>query len=240
MSINAQPTVSVIVPTHNRKAFMDDLLASLAKSKVLPDEIIITDDCSSFAYVPQSKYGLNVQVLRHSHPTGPGRARNGAVHASSGDILLFTDDDCLVEPNWIQEMTAALVAGRANGLGGCGGRVKAADSDIISKYYDFHRILEPRPHDRANPDRIPYLVTANCGVWRHAFMRAGGFDGRIPTAGGEDAAFSMRMAKFGYHFIHVASAVVRHRYRPNLIDFCKTFYRYGLGGRYVVDRYLSR
>jgi hypothetical protein len=137
-------------------------------------------------------------------------------------------------------LTERLVSGRESGLGGCGGSVRAFGKDLFSRYYDFHRILEPRPHDRANPRRIPYLVTANCGVWRHAFMRAGGFDGRIPTAGGEDAAFSMRMAKMNYYFENVDEARVLHRYRPSLIDFCKTFYRYGLGGRYVVDRYLSR
>jgi hypothetical protein len=50
----------------------------------------------------------------------------------------------------------------------------------------------------------------------------------------------MRMAKMNYYFENVDEARVLHRYRPSLIDFCKTFYRYGLGGRYVVDRYLSR
>jgi cellulose synthase/poly-beta-1,6-N-acetylglucosamine synthase-like glycosyltransferase len=84
------------------------------------------------------------------------------------------------------------------------------------------------------------LVTANCAIRRDVFMRAGGFDGRIPAAGGEDAALSMRIMKNGYHFEHEGRAVVEHRFRPGLREFAQTFYRYGLGGRYVVDRYLPR
>lgn len=234
------PSISLIIPTHNRREMMDDLLRSIAGLSKKPEEVMVVDDGSATPYQAPSLPGLDVRVLRHDSPTGPGKARNTGVHASTGDILLFTDDDCIACDGWIESMTERLASGRESGLGGCGGSVRAFGKDLFSRYYDFHRILEPRPHDRANPRRIPYLVTANCGVWRHAFMRAGGFDGRIPTAGGEDAAFSMRMAKMNYYFEHVAEARVLHRYRPSLSDFCKTFYRYGLGGRYVVDRYLSR
>jgi glycosyltransferase involved in cell wall biosynthesis len=234
-----KPTVSIIIATHNRREMLNDLLKSISKSSILPDEIVITDDASTPAFKIELDLGLNIKLLRNENCFGPGKSRNIAVHNSIGDILLFTDDDCLITENWIREMVQGLINGQQGGLGGCGGAVKANGSDIFSRYYDFHHILEPRPHDRENPKRIPYLVTANCGVWRYAFMRAGGFDERIPTAGGEDAAFSMRMAKMGYYFEFIPKAEIIHRYRVGLGDFCKTFYRYGLGGRYVVDRYLS-
>jgi GT2 family glycosyltransferase len=99
--------------------------------------------------------------------------------------------------------------------------VLAHDSDIFSRYYEFHRILEPRPHDAQHPDRIPYLVTANCAIRRTAFMRAGGFDERLPLAGGEDAALSIRMVKRGYFLERVPDAVVRHRFRRGLRDFAR-------------------
>jgi GT2 family glycosyltransferase len=153
-------------------------------------------------------------------------------------VLLFTDDDCIVSPSWVGALHTALDVPADSPLGGVGGRVLARDRDVFSRYFELHRILEPRPHDAAHPTRIPYLVTANCGIRRDVFMRAGGFDGRIPAAGGEDAALSMRIAKRGYHFEQVRDAVVHHRFRPGFRAFYETFYRYGLGGRYVVDRYL--
>jgi GT2 family glycosyltransferase len=218
-----------------------ELLGTLEDCEPPPDEVIVVDDASE---VPAEQtlsgrtWPFRLEVLRNDEAQGPGAARNKGVHASRGDRILFTDDDCLVHPDWVGVLTEALADAEQEGLGGVGGRVRAEGDDLFSRYYDFHRILEPRPHDREHPERLPYLVTANCAVTRTAFMEAGGFDNRIPTAGGEDAAFSIRMVKRGYYLERCEDAVVRHRYRASLIDFARTFYRYGLGGRYVVDRYL--
>ncbi len=233
---------SVIVATRDRHDLLADLVSSLAQSAVLPRELIVVDDGS---VRPVDEHQLRrslpvrVRVVRNERSVGPGAARNRGVHASRGEILLFTDDDCVVDAGWAEHLVAALVGGNEE-LGGVGGRVRARDRDVVSRYYELHRILEPRAHDAAHPRRVPYLVTANCAIRRDAFMRAGGFDGRIPAAGGEDAALSMRIVKRGYHFEHVPEAVVHHRFRPSVRDFARTFYRYGLGGRFVVDRYLSR
>lgn len=231
---------SVIVPTRDRPGMLAELLRSLAACSPLPDEVVIVDDASHAPVAPALPPGavpFRMRVLRNERAVGPGTARNRAVHASRGALLLFTDDDCIVDPGWVGALAASL-ANTDPKLGGTGGRVLARDRDLFSRYFEFHRILEPRPHDAAHPRRIPYLVTANCAIRREAFMRAGGFDGRIPMAGGEDAALSVRMVKKGYHLEHVSAALVHHRFRPGVREFARTFYRYGLGGRYVVDRYL--
>lgn len=233
-------STSVIVPTKDRAGSLYELLQSLARCDPPPDEAIVIDDGSARRLdeaMLQKTLPCRLRILRNDTSVGPGAARNRGVHASRGALLLFTDDDCTVDRGWVGAMASYLEAGHDQ-LGGVGGRVLARDGDVFSRYYEFHRILEPRHHDAAHRRRIPYLVTANCAVRREAFMRAGGFDGRIPVAGGEDAALSMRMVKRGYHLEHVSAAVVRHRFRPGLLDFARTFYRYGLGGRYVVDRYL--
>lgn len=244
MSKAGQLNVSVIVATRDRPRLLGDLLASLASCRPTPMEVVVVDDGSA---VPVSSGCLGrtlpfrLRVLRNERAVGPGAARNRGVHASRGDLLLFTDDDCVVAESWAGALYRALVDEAADeSLGGVGGRVLARDRDVFSRYFELHRILDPRPHDRTHPARIPYLVTANCAIRRDVYMRAGGFDGRIPVAGGEDAALSMRIAKRGYYFEHVADAVVWHRFRPGLSEFARTFYRYGLGGRYVVDRYLPR
>lgn len=240
MKSGNQFSTSIIVATRNRHHLLRELLASLAADSSPSVEVVIVDDASDTGVSGQLSplsVPFRLRILRNETTVGPGSSRNRGVHYSRGDVLLFTDDDCVVERGWIRALAGALQNGDSE-LGGVGGRVLARDTDVFSRYFEFHRILEPRPHDRAHPGRIPYLVTANCAIRRDAFMRAGGFDGRIPKAGGEDAAVSMRLAKAGYHFEHVPSAVVQHRFRPGLVDFARTFYRYGLGGRYVVDRYL--
>lgn len=230
---------SVVVATRDRAALLADLLASLRACDPLPAEVVIVDDGSAHPVTAADcgETPFRLRIVRHARSVGPGAARNRGVHASRGDLLLFTDDDCLVDPDWVGAHVRRLERGDT-ALGGVSGRVLARDPDVFSRYFEFHRILEPRPHDAAHPERVPYLVTANCSIPRDVYMRAGGFDGRIPTAGGEDAALSMRIAKRGYHFVRDEAALVHHRFRPGLRAFAQTFYRYGLGGRYVVDRYL--
>lgn len=236
-------SVSVVVATRNRRVLLVDLLTSLARCDPLPGEVVVVDDASDEPIEPGARgdgHPFRLRVVRNDCCVGPGAARNRGVHASRGDLLLFTDDDCVVRPGWVGALADALEGRADEMLGGVGGRVLARDGDVFSRYFEFHGILEPRHHDSEHPRRIPYLVTANCGIRRDVFMRAGGFDGRIPAAGGEDAALSMRIVRSGYHFEREDSAVVEHRFRPGLREFAQTFYRYGLGGRYVVDRYLPR
>lgn len=231
---------SVIIATHNRPKMLKSLLESVACGSTQPGEVVVVDDGSTVPVAEEIGAGLpfRFRLLRHDTARGPGTARNTGVHASRGSIILFTDDDCTVDRDWVSVMSGRVERAKGTQLGGVGGAVRAAGRDLFSRYYDFHKILEPRPHDAANPNRIPYMVTANCGVRRDVFMRAGGFDTRIPTAGGEDAAFSIRIVKRGFYLEHEPRALVYHHYRASIVDFAKTFYRYGLGGRYVVDRHL--
>ena len=231
---------SVIVASRDRPELLWDLLLSLARATPPPAEVVIADDASTrpvAAQLPSRIWPFRLRILRNDSSNGPASARNRAVHASRGDLLLFTDDDCVVDERWVEALVSPLT-GKDHLLAGVGGRVLARDGDLYSRYYEFHRVLEPRPHDASHPERVPYLVTANCAVRRDAFMRAGGFDDTIRFAGGEDAALSMRLAKSGFHFHREPAAVVRHRFRPGVLALARMFYQYGVGGRYVVDRYL--
>lgn len=231
------PSASVIIATCNRPRLLGDLMESVGRLDPVPDEVVICDDSAPGTALTPPVLPCRVRIVRNTGAHGPGAARNLAVHSSRGDLLLFTDDDCIVAPGWAGALAGTL-SNSPEVIAGVGGRVLARDSDVFSRYYEYHRILEPRPHDAARPDEIPYLVTANAAVRRDPFMRAGGFDTRIPTAGGEDAAMSLRIAKLGFRFRRAETAIVKHRFRPSFRDFAKTFHRYGLGGRYVVDRYL--
>lgn len=231
---------SVVVATHERMDMLKDLLDSFSQLDYLPGDVIVVDDGSEKEVAPslqKDTYPYKLKVFRNEEPKGPAGARNVGVHRSRGDIIAFTDDDCIVESGWLKNLHSHL-KNADEMLGGVGGKVKAYDDDIFSRYYEFKSILEPRPHDREHPNRIPYLVTANCAVTREAFMRAGGFDENIDKAGGDDCAMSMRMAKSDYYFEKEEDAVIFHRFKKGFRNLYRTFYRYGKGGRYVVDRYL--
>jgi glycosyltransferase involved in cell wall biosynthesis len=92
--------VSVVVPTHRRPEVLVRLLASVTDLDPAPDEVIVVDndpgseDCKplvdavGFRYIREQRRGLNV-------------ARRTGLHAASGDVVVFTDDDCVVSAGWL-------------------------------------------------------------------------------------------------------------------------------------------
>lgn len=93
------PTISVIIPTYNRSAFLLDALRSVADQTYKAVEVIVVDDCSPEPLALPAVSGLNVKVLRHSRNQGAAAARNTGFAHSTGDWVLFLDDDDLLTPN---------------------------------------------------------------------------------------------------------------------------------------------
>ncbi len=229
--------ISIVVPTYNRAGQLENLLRSFSKMKdINPYEVIIVDDRStdnteaiinrwcSFKHPFKTKY---VVMERNG---GPAKARNKGILESEGDAIAFTDSDCSVHPHWIKYLLRGLE--NDNGHIGIGGRVLPLGNDIFSKYYTFHRILEP-------PQSRKYLVSANCIYWREPILEAGGFDEDITRPGGEDIGLSFKLFNRGYRFGFEDKAIVYHDYRSNIRNFSKTFYNYGLGCRLVTEKYFG-
>jgi GT2 family glycosyltransferase len=151
--------------------------------------------------------------------------------AAISEIVAFADDDCVVTEDWLRHLVPPI--DRARGIIGCGGRVLPTAQDWISRYYAYYRVLEP-------PPSLLYLVTANCAYERNAALAVGGFDSAIPTPGGEDVALSIRLRRAGWQFAFAPDALVLHEFRPDIVDFARTFCNYGRGCRQVTDREFSK
>ena len=90
--------VSVVVPVRD-DPHVDGLLASLQAQRDAPDfEVLVAMDGSRRE--PRVPAGLPARLLRLP-PRGPYPARNTAVREAKGDVVLFTDSDCLCPPDWI-------------------------------------------------------------------------------------------------------------------------------------------
>jgi glycosyltransferase involved in cell wall biosynthesis len=126
----AAPAVSVVVATHDRAGFLPELLAALEQCEVPGGfEVVIADDGSADGTwdvlreaVEQS--ALALLALRLQGSGGPSLPRNTAVSHARGDLLAFTDDDCLPSPGWLAALASAsqgqVVQGRTAPLGTAG------------------------------------------------------------------------------------------------------------------------
>lgn len=215
--------LSVVIPTYNRGESLTRCLRALSPEV----EVVVVDDGSSdeTPHVPARVGHPRLRYIRQGN-AGPASARNLGARVARGDILAFTDDDCVPSPGWTQALAVRL-ADEPDEVGGVGGRVLPVRRGLISRYSTFHRILEP-------PGSLSYLVTANCAYRREAFEAVGGFDEAIRKPGGEDPDLAFRVRAKGYRLAFEPSAVVHHDYRENPLDFARTFYRYGRGCAHVM------
>lgn len=89
------------------------------------------------------------------------------------------------------------------------------------------------------PVNLKYLVTANACYKKSLLLKVGGFDESHTYPGGEDNGLSFKLAKLVYKFGFEESMIIRHNYRNSIIDFIRTFYRYGKGCSKVFEKYVK-
>lgn len=218
-------SVSVVIPTYNRR----DCLVRCVSSLPYDVQVVVVDDGSTDG-TEQARGQLDHPNLLYVRQTnkGPASARNLGIKEASGGYIAFTDDDCVPAAGWPWPLVEAISDGGEE-VAGVGGRVLPLRRGLFADYYTFHRILEP-------PRSCSYLVTANCLYSRKVLEEVGGFDERIRAAGGEDPTLSAKVRDRGYRLVYEPTAVVRHDYREGLIDFVRTFYRYGRGCAHVMGQ----
>ena len=113
---------SLIIPTYNRPKELSDCMDSVLKQTVLPDEVIIIDD-GNLGEIPYEKACQNkgIHTIYYKKDTpGLTKSRNKGVELSSGDIILFLDDDVILFPDYIEQ----ILAGYDENTSGVGGLVE--------------------------------------------------------------------------------------------------------------------
>lgn len=226
--------LSVVIPCFGRAESTRRLLDSLA---ACPDEfqVIVVDDVSPESLEPivrPFENQLDLTYVRPSCRTGPAGARNRGIALARERFIAFTDNDVVVTPHWARELAVYLRDAPKN-IAGVGGRVLPLGDDVYSRYFTYHKILDPFLQE----GRYLYLVTANAAFRRSALEEVGGFDESITRPGGEDPGLAFKLLARDYVLHYRKEAVVYHEYRAGLRDFARTFFRYGRGCRLEIERY---
>jgi len=204
----AEPLVSVVIPTHNRAANLDEgiagVLAGCAGASV---EIIYVDDASTDA-TPEilARHAAAGRIRTTRTEFGaPGPARNAGAAIARGRYLLFTDDDCVVPPGWVTAMLEARV--RAGTAAVSGGFAPASMRTSAEVYYEYR--MRTIYGDRAKP--VAAVPMMNLLVEREAFSAVGGYSPlRLPSM--EDWEFCYRLTAAGHELRYDPSVRITHAY----------------------------
>jgi GT2 family glycosyltransferase len=222
--------ISVVVPTKDRPAQLANCVEALGRLDYPREqlEVIVVDDGGRHDLEPvcaSAPPGLSVSLVRRE-PGGAAAARNTGAGTATGELLAFTDDDCLPERGWLRELTAALA--RAPGAG-CGGRtLNALPANPYAEASAYIQELV-YAHYNANPDAARFFASNNLAVPRDAFHELGGFDAeRFPRAS-EDRDFCDRWLAAGRSLVYAPGAVVGHARDLDLSGFARQHVAYGRG-----------
>jgi glucosyl-dolichyl phosphate glucuronosyltransferase len=238
--------VSVIVCTFNRCESLTDTLASLAALEVPEgvewDLLVVDNNSKDATREVVERFSRNVTFkvsYLFESEQGLSHARNRGVTCSTGEFILFTDDDVIVAPGWLRHTLAALVAGRADCAGGKvlplwrGNRPKWLSDRMLNvlamlDYGDEALQLGSGPDDRI-------LYGASMGFRRERLLAIGAFNpalGRKGSVGaGEDLEIQERLRQQGGKVVYEPRAVVYHK-----IDPARLHKRYFREWHYVAGR----
>jgi glycosyltransferase involved in cell wall biosynthesis len=162
------------------------LLDSLSKQTYKSDfEIIVVDDCSNDA-TPEVCRLKNGEILRLKKNRGPAHCRNLGARRAKGDVLIFTDSDCIVAHDWLEQIERCFAQGDAEVIMG-----KLVL--LPSSFWGFHlRTRFPAGGAlgfekvwRVSEDGFTTnsLSSCNFAIKREVFEGIGGFDECFPMPG---------------------------------------------------------
>lgn len=216
------PYVSVVVPVFNAERFIEGNIASLLSQSYLKDryEIIIVDNgsldnTSNIAKKYPVKY-IEEREVRSSYA-----ARNKGVAAAKGDVIAFTDADCIADKDWITNGVQCLMR---SGCDLVGGRVNF----ILSSKRTAAEIFDSIVHmnNEMNIKKKRGAVTANMITYSEAFKKIGMFKADVVSGG--DIEWSNRAIEAGLGIQYCDRAVVDHPAR-SMSELLRKSYRVGKG-----------
>lgn len=226
--------VSFVVPTYRRPDALRSTLGTLLQLDFPPDdyEIVVVDDGSG-DHTPQvvAELARTAPRLRYvsQENAGVATARNRGAAEARGGLLIFLDDDMLVQPDHIDAHLAAREAHGdclVNGHWEFSAETRAAlDQTPFGRYrVDLEDWVKTAVEKRPLADgrmRASDVTAANLGISAEHFAALGGFDEAFPFAGCEDQDFSYRAGKAGYDFIYDPAIRLEHNdERVTLPQFC--------------------
>lgn len=100
--VKENPLVSVIIPTLNRYPYLKDVFRDLEKQTYQNFEVIVVDQSEPFDPKVYEGWDLDLKYW-YQEEKALWKARNDAIQAAKGDLILLYDDDSLVEPDWIMQ-----------------------------------------------------------------------------------------------------------------------------------------
>jgi len=225
------PTVSVVVPTYNRRKQLHRTLLGLADQQLSGhrfETIVISDGSTddTWEYLRGGATPLPVVALEQQN-AGPAAARNRGVQAARGELIVFVDDDIVPVPGLIAAHVAAHES-LGDDVISIGPMLTPLDVEL-SPWVSWEQRMLEKQYDQVRSGVFEVsarqFYTANAAVRRHHLIAAGGFDESFRRA--EDVELAYRLGERGLKFTFVEDAVGYHYAERSYESWRTNAYLYG-------------
>jgi glycosyltransferase involved in cell wall biosynthesis len=219
--------VSLIVCTRNRIDSLKSTIASFNGIDVPPEwstELIVVDNGSTdgtLDFLRNASCQLPMRVLVESAP-GLSRARNLALANARGRVLVWTDDDVIVDPKWLRLLAAPVIRNEADAVAGQivipASLLEKIVNNPLQSRLDY--LASTSWMDWSSPSQ---MVGANMAFGAHVLAKVPKFDERLgagPDSLGfhEEGLFSRQLLAAGFRLIGVPQAIVEHYFSVTRLD----------------------
>lgn len=239
---------SVVIPTCNRAGLLKNCLEALAKQTISKDtyEIIVVNDGS------RDHTDAAVKEFSSSHPdlnfayiaqknTGVSAARNRGIREASGEIIFFTDDDCVVPAHWIETLSDGYR--RHPDAAGVGGWYRYSEEvyrksvyasylwEMFSRRYPLHIEMKSNVFFKN-----PAGSTSNMSYRKSVLEEIGGFDEEMRIPGFDDWELKKRVFNLGQPLLYLPLFVL-HEHPISAKEIAVRIFNFGRGRYLFIQKH---
>ncbi len=222
-----QPLVSVIIPVYNDIVRLETCLQALAEQSYSNHEVIAVDNGSTDGDVAGVCKAFPKVRFAREEKVGSYPARNKGLELAKGEVIAFTDSDCIPQGDWLEQGVS-----RVEQTENCG--IVAGHVDVFPRnrarptFVELYDMMLAFPQERYIRNNR-YGVTANLFTTRSAVEVVGPFNGDLKSGG--DHEWGHRVADAGLTLVYAPEVRVAHPARKSLRELRKKARRVVGGGR---------
>ena len=223
--------VSIVVATRNCEKHVRDLMESLARIVDENIEVIVVDSSEDSTPSIVSEYDF-VKLVR-LEKLGLNVARNRGVREATGDVIIFTDCDCIVPEKWVENILEVFRRENAHVVGGSA--LNFYKGEYLITDYANEGIWSIMPiykekivFDKTSFRKVRLPPGNNLSFKRKVFEKGYFFDEEY-SGGSDEIDLLWRLCRDGFKIVVDPSVYIYHKHRTSLLELFKQEYRYGMG-----------
>ncbi len=247
------PLISVVIATRDRAESLEATLKSMTELDYPRFEVILVDNAPKTAATYDTfiqnqpvfeERNISLRYLREDVP-GLAVAHNRGLEAMKGELVAFTDDDVVVDRNWLSEILMGFKA--FEDVGCVTGLViplelRTPAQVLFEEFGGFSKgfsqqVYDLEGHKPADPlfpfNAGRFGTGANMAFASEVILKLGGFNPALgigtPTLGADDMAAFFKIITTGKKLVYQPSAIVHHQHRRSYPELQRQMYGYGTG-----------